>query len=99
MQIELYCDNHMCDVREFVILAKRTSALHQTRADVRALHAIDMGTIQDQRDSGYELTFDARGRVSSRSASFGDLDDPVTHNAKVLARRSRQTQIVVEPDS
>lgn len=99
VQIELYCDNDMCDVREFVIVAKRGIGLHRNRADVRALNVVDDGTYDEQRAAGYELELDERGRVTSRSAMLGNLDDPATHNAKVLARRGRPTHITVEPDA
>ncbi|MEW2498491.1 hypothetical protein AB0942_33910 [Streptomyces nodosus] len=46
-RIELYCDNGLCDAREMVLLVKRDGADSGLRADVRALHLIDDGTLDD----------------------------------------------------
>jgi len=44
-RIELYCDNQFCDAREMVLLVSRDGAGAGDRADVRALHLIDDGTL------------------------------------------------------
>ncbi|MFF7256681.1 hypothetical protein ACG93S_14970 [Streptomyces sp. WAC01490] len=44
-RLELYCDNHLCDAREMVLLVMRDGAGAHLRADVRALHLIDDGTM------------------------------------------------------
>ncbi|TXS35183.1 hypothetical protein [Streptomyces sp. t39] len=44
-RLELYCDNQLCDAREMVLLVKRDGAEAIFRADVRALHLIDNGTM------------------------------------------------------
>jgi hypothetical protein len=44
-RIELYCDNQLCDAREMVLLVKRDGAGSIFRADVRALHLVDDGTL------------------------------------------------------
>ncbi|MEU4010257.1 hypothetical protein AB0H30_17480 [Streptomyces pseudogriseolus] len=44
-RLELYCDNQFCDAREMVLLVKRDGADAIFRADVKALHLVDDGTL------------------------------------------------------
>ncbi|WP_339131507.1 hypothetical protein WJM95_22275 [Streptomyces sp. f51] len=44
-RLELYCDNQLCDAREMVLLVKRDGSDAIFRADVKALHLIDDGTL------------------------------------------------------
>lgn len=100
-RVELYCDNSMCDVREMVVLPKRTNEpVAWSRADVAALRIIDDGTEAEQEAEGYELHRDARGEVKARAFSFKEAP-PVDLSAmqeRVLKRRQRKSRIRIEPE-
>ncbi|MFF9287491.1 hypothetical protein [Streptomyces griseosporeus] len=76
-RIELYCDNSMCDAREMVLLVVRDGADAGARADVRALHLIDEGTLDVHADYPPEM----------KSYSVSDL---MADYGKEVERRMRK---------
>ena len=54
MQVELYCENGACDVREMRVVAWRAEGHEQERADVMALRAVDEGTAAERARHGHD---------------------------------------------
>lgn len=55
VRLELYCDNGMCEAREFVILARRLDYPH-ARADLAALEAVDDYGARETIEAGTPLS-------------------------------------------
>lgn len=76
-RLELYCDNHLCDAREMVILVKRDGADAIFRADVKALHLIDDGS------------FDVHAAFPPEVKSYS-MSDLLEDHGKEVERRMRK---------
>ncbi|MFJ8727750.1 hypothetical protein [Streptomyces sp. NPDC093269] len=76
-RIELYCDNGLCDAREMVLLVKRDGDEAGFRADVRALHLVDDGTL------------DVHAAFPPEARSY-TLDELLADHGKEVERRMRK---------
>lgn len=76
-RLELYCDNSLCDAREMVLLVQRDGAEAGLRADVRALHLVDDGS----------LDVHAAFPPKAKSYTMGDL---MADYGKDVERRMRK---------
>lgn len=81
-RLELHCDNQHCDALEMVLLVKRDRAEATSRADVRALHLLDEGT----------LDVHAAFPPEASSHSMADLIDLIADRYNVVERRMRKAR-------
>jgi hypothetical protein len=92
-RIELYCDNHLCDAREMVLLVRRDGAEAIFRADVRALNLIDDGSFD------VHAAFPPQMRSHTMAELMADRGNVVERRKRRAPRGAgRSTLGTAEPD-